>query len=183
MKGFGLDRVIETKGNIPVTAWKLDDDPSLRSKEMKIRVERIDLERSSLNQICSICGYDEKRIKQRILKIIQERHKLHNPYTESSGLFAGVIEEVAPDFELSENLKVGDKVISLTPLAGLPIHLDSIDEVDYGFGQIKCSGYVICFESVQLIKQEHIDGADTKYLLRALEEEEASAILQDSSVI
>lgn len=70
MKGFGLDRVIEPKGNIPVTAWKLDNSMKLKPKEMKISVEIIDFERSNFNQICSICGYDEEQIKARIMKIV-----------------------------------------------------------------------------------------------------------------
>jgi len=171
MKGFGLDRVIEPKGNVPVTAWKLDNSPELKSKEMKISVNRIDFERSSFNQICSICGYDENLIKQRIMKIVNERHKLHNPYTESSGLFSGTISEISPDFEGFENLNIGDEVICLTPLAGLPLYLEEIKSVDIGYGQIQCKGYAICFESVQLVKQQDFNGEDSKFLLRALEEE------------
>lgn len=171
MKGFGLDRVIEPKGNIPVTAWKLDNSPELKSKELKISVERIDFERSSFNQICSICGYDKQEIKERIMKIVNERHKLHNPYTESSGLFSGTIAEISPDFEGIGNMNIGDEVICLTPLAGLPLYIEEILSVDIGYGQVLCRGYAICFESVQLIKQEDFKGEDSKYLLRALEEE------------
>lgn len=171
MKGFGLDRVLEPKGSIPVTAWKLDDSPRLLSKELKIEVRRIDFDRGSFSQICSICGYDEAKIKARIMKIVNERHKLHNPYTESSGLLAGTISEISPDFTGLEGLNVGDEVICLTPLAGLPLHLDEIEEVDIAYSQISCRGYAICFESVQLVKQEEFRGAESKFLLRALEEE------------
>ena len=136
MKGFGLDRVLEPKGSIPVTAWKLDDSPRLLSKELKIEVRRIDFDRGSFSQICSICGYDEAKIKARIMKIVNERHKLHNPYTESSGLLAGTITEISPDFAGLEGLNVGDEVICLTPLAGLPLHLDEIEEVDIAYSQI-----------------------------------------------
>ena len=70
MKGFGLDRVIEPKGNVPVTAWKLDNSKKLKSKELRIAVDLIDFERGNFNQICSICQYDETKIKERILKIV-----------------------------------------------------------------------------------------------------------------
>ncbi len=171
MKDFGLNRVIEPKGNIPVTAWKLDNSEKLMSKELKISVDRIDFERTGFNQICSICGYDEEQIKKRIMKIVGERHKLHNPYTESSGILSGRIEEIAPDFEGIGDLKEGDEVICLTPLAGLPLFLEEIIAIDMGYGQIECRGYAICFESVQLVKQKDFNGKESKYLLRALEAE------------
>ena len=171
MKGFGLDRVIEPKGNIPVTAWKLDNSMKLKPKEMKISVEIIDFERSNFNQICSICGYDEEQIKARIMKIVNERNKFHNPYTESSGLFSGVIVEISSDFESDEHFNVGDRVICLTPLAGLPLRLEEITSVNIAYGQVRCKGYAICFESAQIVKQEDFKDDDTKYLMRALEEE------------
>lgn len=170
MKGFGLDRVVEPKGSIPVTAWKLDNSPTLKSKEMKIAINLIDFERGGFNQICSICDYDVNRIKERIMKIVNERGKIHNPYTESSGLFCGVIEDIAPDFELN-GLNVGDEVVCMTPLAGLPVYIESIEEVDFTYGQIKCKGYAICFESVKLYKHDRIKGEDSKYLMLTLEEE------------
>ncbi|MBQ9961359.1 MAG: sigma 54-interacting transcriptional regulator [Firmicutes bacterium] len=170
MKGFGLDRVVEPKGSIPVTAWKLDNSSILKSKEMKIAINLIDFERGNFNQICSICDYDVNRIKERILKIVNERGKIHNPYTESSGLFCGTIEDISPDFEL-EGFNVGDDVVCMTPLAGLPLYLESIEEVDFAYGQIKCTGYAICFESVKLFKHDRFNGNDSKYLLVTLEEE------------
>lgn len=169
MKGFGLDRVVEPKGNIPVTAWKLDDSAGLKSKEIRLSVRMIDFEKSNFNQICSICSYDEEKIKERIMKIVGERHKLHNPYTESSGLFSGVIEEISPDFEGLDGLNAGDEIICLTPLAGLPLRLEEITSVDMNYGQIECKGHAICFESVQLVKQEDFKGKESKYLLNALE--------------
>ena len=171
MKGFGLDRVIEPKGNIPVTAWKLDNSMKLKPKEMKISVEIIDFERSNFNQICSICGYDEEQIKARIMKIVNERNKFHNTYTESSGLFSGVIVEISSDFESDEHFNVGDRVICLTPLAGLAVLVVEITSVNIAYGQVRCKGYAICFESAQIVKQEDFKDDDTKYLMRALEEE------------
>ena len=123
MKGFGLDRVIEPKGNVPVAAWKLDNSEKLKSKELKISVNLIDFERGNFNQICSICQYDESKIKERIFKIVNERNKLHNPYTESSGLFTGIIEEISPDFEIQEDFCEGDRVVCITPLAGMPLNI------------------------------------------------------------
>ena len=86
MNNFGLHRVLEPAGSLPVTAWKLDNSPKLRQGEIKVGLHSIVFERENFYQLCSICEYDDKRIKERIIKIISERGKLHNPYTESSAL-------------------------------------------------------------------------------------------------
>ena len=41
MKNFGLGRVIEPAGSLPVTAWKLDNSEELRQGEIKIRLSSI----------------------------------------------------------------------------------------------------------------------------------------------
>ena len=173
MKNFGLNRVIEPKGSLPVTAWKLDNSEELNHGEVRIRMDSIFFERENFFQLCSICENDDEEIRKRIIKITDERGKLHNPYTESSALFTGVIEKAASGFDLGE-LKVGDHVLCLTPLAGLPAHIDSIGEIDEYYGSAKCSGYAICFETVQLVKSDYDSEKDEKklcHLMRALEEE------------
>lgn len=173
MNNFGLHRVLEPAGSLPVTAWKLDNSRELNRGEIRIRMESLFFERENFFQLCSICENDDEEIKERIIKIVDERGKLHNPYTESSALFTGVIEEAAPEFELGE-LKVGDRVICLTPLAGLPAHIDNIYDIDEYYGSAKCEGYAICFETVKVIKADDVDNKDEKHmehLMRALEEE------------
>ena len=168
MKNFGADRVIEPKGAVPVTAWRIDNRREIGSAEIRIRLETVHVEWDNFNQICSHCGYDEVKIKARIMQIIDERGKLHNPYTGSGGLFMGVIDEVGEDVELGD-LKVGDRVFSLSSLTGVAMHVETITEVDLNYGQIICTGYVICFETTTIIKY---DGkTDPKYLLSAIDEE------------
>ena len=170
MNNFGLHRVLEPADSLPVTAWKLDNRPELHNGEMRISLHSLVFERENFYQLCSICEYDDDRIKERIIKIISERGKLHNPYTESSALFVGTVEEIAPGIDLGE-LKIGDNVVGLTPLAGLPAHIDEIGEIDKYYSRIECSGYVICFESVRLVKIDDPDSRATVHLVRALEEE------------
>lgn len=170
MSDFGLHRVLEPAGSLPVTAWKLDNSPKLRQGEVKVGLHSIVFERENFYQLCSICEYDNKEVKERIIKIISERGKLHNPYTESSALFVGTILEAAPGFDLGD-LKIGDCVVGLTPLAGLPTYIDKIGEIDEYYSKIECSGYVICFESSRLVKIDNPDSRATTHLARALEEE------------
>ena len=151
MKNFGLNRVIEPAGSLPVTAWKLDNDPELKKGEIRIRLSGIVLERENFFQLCSVCDNDDEKIRERIIKIVKERGKFHNPYTESSALFIGTIEETSPGFDLGK-LKLGDDVICLTPMAGLPASIDEIGEIDVNYGRIRGTGYAICFETVQMVK-------------------------------
>ena len=168
MKYYGADRVIEPKGALPATAWQVDNSGAVGSREIRIAVSLINLEITNFDQICSSCEYDEARIKAHILQIINQRGKLHNPYTKTGGLLFGTIEEASDDFPMG-GMKVGDRIICMSPLTGIPIQLDSIESVDFQYGQISCSGYAICFESNQLVKWN--GKTDLRYLLKLLDEE------------
>lgn len=168
MKRFGANRVMEPKGVTPVMAWKLDNDRKVRAGEIRVSLETVHIEWDNFNQICSYCSYDEVRIKARIMQIVQQRGKLHNPYTGSGGLFMGTIEEIGEGTDAG-NLKAGNRVYSLSSLTGVVMHLDEIKSIDYHYGQIDCTGYVICFEATSIVKYE--GDISPKYLLSAVDEE------------
>ena len=149
MKDFGSERVTEPPGTIPSMAWKLDNSREIGDKEMRVGLRAIKLEWNNFNQICSSCHYTESKIKARIEEITAKRGKLQNPYTQSSGVLYGVVDEVGTLWE-GEDFKEGDSVISLTSTAGLPVHIDAVDEIDYDYGIIWCRGYAVLFESAKL---------------------------------
>ena len=171
MKYSGTRRALEPKGSLTVTAWKVDNRKELQSRELRVAIDYISMERDSLLQICSICEYDEEKIKEKIYKIIGERGKLHNPYTESGGLFSGIVEEIAGDFHGERVLKPGDRVVSMTTLTALPCYLESIERIDYEYGLLRCKGYAICFETTLLREINQFEPRQIKHLLRALDEE------------
>ena len=168
MKNFGVSRVLEPKESIPVTAWKIDNSRAISPEEIRVRLETIHVEWDNFNQICSHCGYDATGVKARIMQIIEERGKLHNPYTGSGGLFMGVIDEIGSLVDAGD-LKVGDRVVGLSSLTGVPMSIERIGNIDFNYGQLECRGYVICFETTTMVKY---DGSVTpKYLLSAIDEE------------
>ena len=171
MKYTGTKRALEPKGSLTVTAWKVDNRKELQSRELRVAIDCISMERDSLLQICSICEYDEEKIKEKIYKIIGERGKLHNPYTESGGLFSGIVEEIAEDFHGERALKPGDRVVSMTTLTALPCYLESIESIDFEYGFLRCKGYAICFETTLLREINQFEPRQIKHLLRALNEE------------
>ena len=83
----------------------------------------------------------------------------------------GIVEEISPDY-VNCPFEKGDTVISLSSTAGLPLYIEEIEEIDYNYNLIRCSGHVICFESTILVKYERTEDTDyTRNLLRALDEE------------
>lgn len=172
MKDIGIERVIEPKGSIPVMAWKLDNSPKLRDNEVKINIKWIDFERENLDQIYSLVDFDVHACKARIIKMVSERGKFHNPYTESSGLCVGTVAEAGDNYDLEgHGIAVGDEVIVNTPLAGLPMYIEEVGKIDANLSQAEIRGYVICFESANFIKTSDPRITDLRYALRALEEE------------
>lgn len=168
MKDFGVPRVLEPRGAIPATAWKIDNSREIRPNEIRVSLETIHVEWDNFSQISSHCGYDENGIKARIMQIIEERGKLHNPYTGSGGLFMGIIDEIGSLVDPGD-LRPGDRVIGLSSLTGLPICIEQIKSIDFNYGQMECRGYVICFEATTMVKY---DGSITpKHLLSAIDEE------------
>lgn len=151
---FGISRVIEPKGAIPVTAWKIDNHREISEHEIRIKVHTIHLEKSSFDQICYQCGNDEEMIKENIFDLIQKRGKLHNPFTDSGGMVFGEIEAMGSEFrKLRPDYSIGDHVLCNTTTTCLPISLDVIYSIDYNYGELEVSGYAILFESSPMFKK------------------------------
>ena len=66
-KECGLGRVLEPKETVPASAWKVDNSRDLRKGEARIAIKLINIEWDSFQQICSSCGYDDEKIKAKIL--------------------------------------------------------------------------------------------------------------------
>ena len=119
MNSYGLERVIAPKQVFPASAWELDNSSALKSGEIRVGLRKVHVEGTSFKQICQEAANDEDLIREKIKDIVIRRGKLHNPVTDTGGLFYGVIEEIARDTErdnymsAEEALKYGliDKII------------------------------------------------------------------------
>ena len=150
MQNFGIQRVLEPVNSIPVSAWKIDNSRAISAEEMRIRVKRIKLEEASFQQICSECGYDERKIRDKIFDIIKKRGKLHNPSTDSGGMLYGIIEEIGAKYAKKTTFKVNDEVMCITSLTAIPLHLNEIREIDFNYSQVDVDGYCIVFDTSPL---------------------------------
>ena len=170
MRNFGEVRVIEPKGSLPVTAWKVDNSRELKGREIRILLDYITMERDSMCQICSICEHDTAKIAGKIMKFVNERGKIHNPYTNSGAVCSGVVEEISDDCGRND-VKVGDYVVCMSTMTGIPVYIEEIEDIDYDFGQIKCKGYAILFETTILEICDDLPENRKRYLRRAIDEE------------
>lgn len=149
---FGSDRVIGPKGNVPTTAWNLDNSPEISDDEMLIKVDTIKLEESNFRQLCNECGYNKARIGRKIRDIVQKRGKLHNPVTNSGGLCSGTISRAGSAYRDSgDALKNGCRVICATSLTSLPMFIETVEDIDFNYSLIRVKGYVIVFRATTVI--------------------------------
>lgn len=167
-KECGLGRVLEPKETVPASAWKVDNSRDLRKGEARIAIKLINIEWDSFQQICSSCGYDDEKIKAKILYIIERRGKLHNPFTSTGGVLLGVAEEAYDGQFPGKDVAGGDMVYCTSSMTGIPLYIDEITGIDYNYGQISCAGYAIVFETSRLVKARK--DLRNNYTLAALDE-------------
>src|SRR3954454_2535121 len=139
---IGLHRVLEPAGVLPQAAWRLDTDATLAADEVRVRVERLNLDAASFRQLSEKHGGDGDAVRAEVLQIVRSRGKMHNPVTGSGGMLVGTVEEAGPESPLG--LAKGDRIatlvsLTLTPLA---VHHD-LRGWDGRGEQVPCHGHAI----------------------------------------
>ncbi|PTX62465.1 L-erythro-3,5-diaminohexanoate dehydrogenase [Melghirimyces profundicolus] len=143
---FGLHRVLEPTGVLPQPSWKLDPEPVCCDNELLIEVTRLNIDSASFNQMKEESGVDPEGVKERILSIVRERGKMHNPVTGSGGMLIGRVAEIGPAFPGRE-LRPGDRIAALVSLSLTPLSLSAIQSVDMETGQVEVCGTAVLFAS------------------------------------
>jgi L-erythro-3,5-diaminohexanoate dehydrogenase len=140
----GLARVREPVGVLPQAAWRLDPDPRIGPDEVRIRVERLNLDAASFRQLATKHGGDGAAVRAEVLEIVRTRGKMHNPVTGSGGMLIGVVDEVGPESALG--LKPGDRVATLVSLTLTPLLItDGLAGWDGRSEQVPAEGTAILF--------------------------------------
>jgi L-erythro-3,5-diaminohexanoate dehydrogenase len=140
----GLHRVLEPAGVLPQAAWRLDTDPALADDEVRVRVDRLNLDAASFRQLSEKHEGDGHAVRADVLEIVQSRGKMHNPVTGSGGMLVGTVEEVGPRSPLG--LVAGDRIATLVSLTLTPLHLDDgLARWDGRGEQVPCDGHAILF--------------------------------------
>jgi L-erythro-3,5-diaminohexanoate dehydrogenase len=140
----GLHRVLEPRGVLPQAARRLDADPRIRPDEVRVRVERLNLDAASYRQLRTEHGDDAEALRRAVLGIVAERGKMHNPVTGSGGMLVGVVDEAGPASPLG--LRPGDRIATLVSLTLTPLAItDGLARWDGRSEQVPAEGHAILF--------------------------------------
>ena len=140
----GLHRVLEPSGVLPQAARRLDPDPRIREDEVRVRLERLNLDAASYRQLHTAHGGDPGAIRAEVLEIIKSRGKMHNPVTGSGGMLIGVVDEAGPTSPLG--LRPGMRIATLVSLTLTPLHIeDGLRRWDGRSEQVPAEGHAILF--------------------------------------
>jgi len=142
---LGLHRVLEPPGVLPQAAWRLDASPALAPGEVRIRVDRLNLDAASYRHLRETYAGDPDKIRTAVLDIITTRGKMQNPVTNSGGMLTGTVDEVDPESPLG--LKPGQRIATLVSLTLTPLAItDGLISWDAQSEQVPCQGHAILFE-------------------------------------
>jgi L-erythro-3,5-diaminohexanoate dehydrogenase len=155
---LGLHRVIEPPGVLPQAAWRLDASPVIAPDEVRIRVDRLNLDAASYRQIRETYSGDPDKIRTAVLDIITTRGKMQNPVTGSGGMLTGTVDEVGPQSPLG--LKPGQRVATLISLTLTPLVItDGLVRWDGQSEQVPCEGHAILFaRSIAAVLPDDLPG-------------------------
>ena len=146
---------------LPQAAQRLDTRPALWPDEVRIRVEKLNLDAASFRQLeekHSVGGtVDGGAVRAEVLDIIATRGKMQNPVTGSGGMLVGTVEEVGEESPLG--LAVGDRVATLVSLTLTPLVVeDALARWDGRSEQVPCDGYAVLFgRSIAAVLPDDLD--------------------------
>ncbi|MGP0026642.1 MAG: L-erythro-3,5-diaminohexanoate dehydrogenase [Streptosporangiaceae bacterium] len=148
---FGLHRVCAPEPGepggatvLPQAAWRLDPDPRIQPDEVRVRVERLNLDAASFRQLRESTGGGPDDMRAAVLEVITRRGKMHNPVTGSGGMLTGVVAEAGPRSPLG--LRAGMRIATLVSLSLTPLAItDGLAAWDGQSEQIPCAGHAILF--------------------------------------
>jgi L-erythro-3,5-diaminohexanoate dehydrogenase len=135
---LGADRVIAPAGSLPQPAQRLDASGPVRPFEFAVDVERLCLDSTSFRNIRERSDGDPARMAARIMEVVEERGKMHNPETDSGGVALGTVREVGERY--GDPPALGDRIVTLASLTLTPLRLEAVTRVDPADPQVEVSG-------------------------------------------
>ncbi len=160
----GLHRVLDDRVVLPQAAERLDTRADLWPDEVRVRVERLNLDAASFRQLeRTHTGPDGRAdgdaVRAEVLEIVASRGKMQNPETGSGGMLVGTVEAVGPESPLG--LEVGDRVATLVSLTLTPLVIeDGLTGWDGRSEQVPCDGYAVLFgRSIAAVIPDDLDPA------------------------
>jgi L-erythro-3,5-diaminohexanoate dehydrogenase len=144
---YGLHRVVRQEGVLPQQAERLDPSLPLRSTELLIDVETLNIDAASFAQIWRQSSGDVRAAAQIIGAIVKQRGKMHNPVTGSGGVLLGRVSQIGAQHPARARLRPGDRIATLVSLSLTPLRLDEILAVHPAVDRVDVRGQAILFAS------------------------------------
>ncbi len=135
---LGADRVLAPLGALPQPAERLDTSGPVRPYEVEVDVERLCLDSTSFRNLREGAEGDPGRMGARILEIVAERGKMHNPETDSGGILLGTTAAVGDRY--TSPPAIGERIVTLGSLTLTPLRLDGVTQLDAGYAQVGVTG-------------------------------------------
>ncbi len=145
----GLHRVLDDRVVLPQAATRLDARRELWPDEVRVRVEKLNLDAASYRQLegkhtAPGESVDGDAVRAEVLDIVATRGKMQNPVTGSGGMLVGTVEAVGEQSPLG--LQVGDRIATLVSLSLTPLVIeDGLRDWDGLTEQVPCDGYAVLF--------------------------------------
>lgn len=149
---FGFNRSEYPKNYFPNLAWKLNNTASVGDHEIMIDVDLINVDIICFIQLIEESSCNKEIMANIISNQVQERGKFHNGITGTSGTLCGKVVEIGSLYSNKLGLEVGDRVVTLVSLSGVPLQITEILDINTEYAQISVKGKAIVYENTSLYK-------------------------------
>ncbi len=143
---LGVHRSVDPPGVLPQAARRLDPSLPVRSNEILVDVERLNVDAASFLEFERLASSAGVAVEQMILDTVRELGKLQNPVTGSGGMLIGSVREIGSELRGRLELRAGTRIASLVSLTLTPLHLESIGAANTKTHQVPVQGHAILFE-------------------------------------
>lgn len=144
MERLGVHRSLDPRGALPQQARRLDASSPVAADELAIDVEYLNIDSASWRQIRASTDGSAGAMAARLLDIVRERGKMHNPVTGSGGMLVGRVAELGSH---RTEPPVGSRIATLVSLTLTPLVIDEVTDIDPASEKIGVRGRAILFGS------------------------------------
>lgn len=148
---FGSHRVVSPAGALPQAAQALDASGPVRSNEIQIAVDTLNIDSASFHQICGEVGRDADAVGERVWSIVKERGKMQNPVTGSGGMLLGTVTARGGDYDAHPKAVVGARIATLVSLTLTPLEIRAVRAVHLDADQVEVEGDAFLPPSAPLV--------------------------------
>jgi L-erythro-3,5-diaminohexanoate dehydrogenase len=129
-----------------------NDFTQIWDNELLIDVIRLNVDSASFHQIKNKLiaqGHKdiEKAFAEHAIELTDRTGKHKNEDTGSGGMLIGRVAKIGPNFEMKDEIKVGDKIASLVSLSLTPLKINKVNKVLLEKDQVEIEGQAVLFSS------------------------------------